>query len=146
MTRLTLTAGVATFLLGAIALPPLARAETIPFHAALNTASEVPPKTGDGKGATEATLDTASKKLNYTITYSGLSGPASAAHIHGPAEAAANAAVMVPFPAPVTSPIKGTVTLTDAQITNLEAGKTYVNVHTAANPGGEIRGQLVKGK
>jgi hypothetical protein len=51
---------------------------------------------------------------------------------------------MVPFPAPLTSSIHGTATLTDAQVTALMDGKVYANVHTAANPGGEIRGQLVK--
>jgi hypothetical protein len=45
-----------------------------------------------------------------------------------------------------TSPVHGTATLTDAQIKDLEAGKWYVNVHTAANKGGEIRGQVTAAK
>ena len=45
--------------------------------------------------------------------------------------------------APTASPLSGTATLTDAQIADLNAGKWYVNVHTAANKGGEIRGQLM---
>ena len=44
------------------------------------------------------------------------------------------------------SPIKGSATLTDAQIADLNAGKWYFNVHTAANPGGEIPGTMTKGK
>jgi CHRD domain len=72
-----------------------------------------------------------------------LTGPATAAHFHGPAAVGANAGVVVPFN-PVTSPITGKATLTDAQIADLETGKWYANVHTAANPGGEIRGQMVK--
>ena len=56
----------------------------------------------------------------------------------------ANAGVLVPFSSPGTSPIKGTATLTDAQEQDLMDGKTYANVHTAANPGGEIRGQITK--
>ena len=48
---------------------------------------------------------------------------------------------MVPFSNPAT-PIKGTVSLTPEQVTNLKAGKEYVNVHTQQNPGGEIRGQI----
>jgi hypothetical protein len=122
-----------------------ARAETIPMHATLDTASEVPPKSGGGKGMLSASFDTASKTLSYTLTFSGLTGPATAAHFHGPAAVGANAGVAVPI-AGVASPSKGSATLTDAQIADLEAGKWYVNVHTAANPAGEIRGQVMKGK
>ena len=68
------------------------------------------------------------------------------AHFHGPADKGVNAGVVVPFAPPITSPYHGTATLTDAQIQDLEAGKWYVNVHTAANPGGEIRGQVMHGK
>jgi hypothetical protein len=121
-------------------------AATEQFHADLDTATEVPPKTGPGKGQAQVTLDTATKQLSYAVTYDGLSGPATAAHFHGPADKGANAGVVVPFPAPVASPYHGTATLTDAQIADLEAGKWYVNVHTAANPGGEIRGQVVRAK
>jgi hypothetical protein len=131
-------------LLAALALTPtFAHAAEMQFKATMNGASEVPPKTTEGKGTATATLDTVTKKLTYNVTYSGLSGPATAAHIHGPAAAGANAGVLFPF-APPTSPISGSVTMTDAQIADLEAGKMYVNVHTATNPGGEIRGQLTK--
>ncbi len=122
-----------------------ARAETVPFSAALAGASEVPSKTTAGTGAATASLDTATKTLTYDVDYSGLSGPATAAHFHGPAEPGANAGVVVPFPTPA-SPIKGTATLTDAQMADLMAGKWYANVHTAANPAGEIRGQLTRAK
>jgi hypothetical protein len=110
----------------------------------MNGATEVPPKTTDGKGTVTATLDTATKVLTYDVTYSGLTGPATMGHLHGPADPGANAGVLVPFPAPVTSPIHGTATLTDAQVQALTSGKMYANIHTAANPGGEIRGQMVK--
>ena len=135
-------------LVGTIFLLPLAaatapRAETVPFTATLAGSAEVPPKTTDGKGTATAQLDTATKALTYNVEYSGLSGPATAAHFHGPAEAGANAGVVLPFPTPA-SPIRGTATLTDAQMADLMAGKWYANVHTAANPGGEIRGQMVR--
>jgi hypothetical protein len=53
--------------------------------------------------------------------------------------------VALPFAGSLDSPIKGTATLTAAQSADLLAGKWYVNLHTAANGGGEIRGQaLVK--
>lgn len=133
-------------MIGAAALlSTAAYAETVPFTAALNGGSEVPAKTTDGKGTATASLDTATKMLTYTVDYSGLTGPASAAHFHGPAEAGANAGVVLKFDMPA-SPIKGTATLTDAQMADLMGGKWYANVHTAANPGGEIRGQMVKGK
>ena len=88
--------------------------------------------------------DTASKKLTWKGNYSGLSGPATMAHFHGPAEPGKNAGVAVPI-TPSTSPFENSANLTDAQAADLLAGRWYVNVHTAAHPGGEIRGQLVKG-
>jgi hypothetical protein len=121
------------------------RAETVTFNGMMAGAAEVPPKTTDGKGTATASLDTATKMLTYQVDYSGLSGPATAGHFHGPAEAGANAAVAMPFAAPA-SPIKGTATLTDAQMADLMAGKWYANIHTAANPAGEIRGQMTRGK
>jgi hypothetical protein len=56
--------------------------------------------------------------------------------------AGANAGVVVPITGPLVSPIKGSAVLTAAQAADLMAGKWYVNVHTAANPGGEVRGQV----
>jgi hypothetical protein len=120
-----------------------AMAADITFKATLTTAAEVPPKTTAGHGEAMATLDTVTKKLYYTVTYSDLTGPATMGHIHGPALPGANAGVVIPFASPV-SPVTGSATLTDAQIADLMAGKYYANVHTAANPGGEIRGQLTK--
>jgi CHRD domain-containing protein len=120
-----------------------AQAETKIFKATLAGASEVPPTASAGTGAATTTLDTATRKLNWDVTFSGLTGPAMAAHIHGPADLGQNAGVVVPFgKGPLTSPIKGSTTLTAAQMADLEAGKYYVNIHTAANKGGEIRGQL----
>ncbi len=121
-----------------------AQAETVMFHGAMSPANEVPAKTTDGKGNVEASLDTSTKMLTYTVTYSGLTGPATAGHLHGPAAVGANAGVLVPFKAPLDSPVKGTATLTDDQMKELMAGQIYANIHTAANPGGELRGQLAK--
>lgn len=113
------------------------------FHGTLSSAAEVPPVTGAGSGAATVTLDTATKTVTFNVTYSGLSGPAAAAHIHCGAAAGANAGVAVPFAKP-ESPITGSAAMTDAQIAELQAGKCYVNVHTAANKGGEVRAQLSK--
>jgi hypothetical protein len=114
------------------------------FKAALDGKSEVPANTSAGTGTADIDYDAASKKMTYKLTYSGLSGPATAAHFHGPAEAGKNAGVAVPIANAGTSPVEGSATLTDAQAADLMAGKLYVNVHTAANPGGEIRGQVMK--
>jgi CHRD domain len=114
------------------------------FKAALDGKSEVPPTTSAGTGTVDADYDAATKKLSWKLTYTGLSGPAKAAHFHGPAEPGKNGGVVVAIPGATSSPAEGSATLTDAQAADLEAGKLYVNVHTEANPGGEIRGQVTK--
>ena len=114
------------------------------FKATLNGKSEVPPNATAGTGTADINFDPATRKLSWTLTYSGLTGPAMAAHFHGPADAGKNAGVAVAIPNAGKSPAEGSATLTEAQAKDLEAGKYYVNVHTAANPGGEIRGQVTK--
>jgi hypothetical protein len=114
------------------------------MKAALDGKAEVPPNTSAGTGTADIDYDAASKKLSWKVTYSGLSGPATAAHFHGPAEAGKNAGVAIAIPNATSSPVEGSATLTDAQAADLVAGKYYVNIHTAANPGGEIRGQVTK--
>jgi hypothetical protein len=114
------------------------------MKATLDAKSETPPNTSAGKGTADLDYDAATKKLSWKLTYSGLSGPATAAHFHGPAEAGKNAGVAVAIPNASKSPVEGSATLTDAQAADLEAGKYYINIHTAANPGGEIRGQVTK--
>lgn len=118
-------------------------ADTMQFKADLTGASEVPPNASTGTGTVTATFDTTSKQLSWKGTYSGLSGPATAAHFHGPAGPGKNAGVAMAIK-PSTSPLEGSATLTDAQAADLMAGNWYVNVHTEANKGGELRGQLVK--
>lgn len=114
------------------------------MKATLDGKSEVPANASAGKGTADLDYDPASKKLSWKVTYSGLSGPATAAHFHGPAEAGKNAGVAVAIPNATSSPVEGSATLTDAQAADLVAGKYYINIHTAANPGGEIRGQVTK--
>jgi hypothetical protein len=120
-----------------------AQAETVTFKTTLDGATEVPAVTSDGKGSATVTLDTVTKTATWKVDYNGLSGPATAAHIHGPAGPGTNAGVEVPLTVG-PSPLTGSATLTDAQIADLMGGKDYINIHTAAHPPGEIRGYLTK--
>ena len=119
-----------------------AYAETTMYKAALVGGDEVPATTSKGTGTLEATYDSSTKLLTWKGTYAGLSGPATAAHFHGPAAIGVSGPVEVPVTA-AASPFDGKATLTDAQAKDLMASKLYINVHTAANPNGEIRGQVV---
>jgi hypothetical protein len=119
-----------------------AKAEVVNLKATLNAKNEVPPNSSQGTGTVTATYDTTGKKLSWKGSYSGLSGPATAAHFHS-GETGKNGAVVVPI-VPNTSPFEGSAMLTDAQASELLAGKWYVNVHTEANKAGEIRGQVTK--
>ncbi len=106
----------------------------------LSAANEVPPNSSGATGTAKVDLD--GNVLKWTVTYSGTSGPVTAGHFHGPAMPGANAGVVVPFSGSMASPITGTATLTAAQVADLKAGLWYVNLHTAAHPGGELRGQV----
>ena len=114
------------------------------YKVTLDAKSEVPPNASPATGSADVDYDPATKKLTWTLTYSGLTGPATAAHFHGPADAGKAAGVKVPIPGATSSPAEGSATLTDEQAADFLAGKYYINVHTAANPGGEIRGQVTK--
>ena len=123
-----------------------ALAETMSFKADLKGSEEVPPVNTQGKGSLTATYDSASKKLSWIGEVSGLTGDATAAHFHGPAEPGKNAGVLVPAPGVKSGSFEGSATLNEDQAKHLMAGHTYFNVHTAANPNGELRGQVVKGQ
>ena len=146
MRQITFRSNLTGFVIAsALMMAGPAFAETISYKADLKGASEVPASTSKATGTLTATYDTATKKLTWNGSYTGLTGEATAAHFHGPAEAGKNAGVAVPI-APAKSPMEGSATLTDVQAADLAAGKWYVNVHTAANKDGEIRGQVLKDK
>ena len=132
-----LIAGLA--LAGCATSQPATKTITTPMTAA----QEVPPNSSAGSGTAVLTVDSAGKTVAWKVSWTGLTGDAVAAHIHGPAAPGANAGVVVNLaPNGIKNPLEGSAAITDAQLADLMAGKDYVNVHTAANKGGEIRGQI----
>lgn len=132
----------------ALLAAPLAAAQaaTENVKAELTSSAETPANNSNGTGTLTGTYDPGSRKLTYDVTYTGLTGPATMAHFHAPAPMGKPAGVEVPIKGSVASPIKGEVTLTEAQAKNLTDGMTYFNVHTEKNPKGEIRGQVMVAK
>ncbi len=106
---------------------------------------EVPAKSVPAVGTGDVSYNKNTKTLSYFVTYSNLSGNPTMGHIHGSAARGANAPVLFPFakiPASTSGAVSGSAVLTAAQETDLMNGLYYFNLHTAANPGGEIRGQI----
>ena len=141
--RLVATAIVValTLTLGGIAL---AAKPSTQLKATLNIGQEVPKplvKATGGTGTFTGTL--IGSKLTWTLTFQKLTGPASAAHIHLARPGKAGP-VAVPLCGPCTSGASGTATLSAAQVAAVVGGGAYVNVHTAKNPNGEIRGQITQ--
>jgi hypothetical protein len=146
------TANVGGEIRGQIGVTPVATATTL--NAALSAAQEVPPTTSTATGTATVTVDAAKTTITVALNTTGLTG-VTASHIHSGA-VGANGGVMFSLfaaPATFTSPLTKTLTSADftavAGITTFAdavaailAGNTYINVHTTANVGGEIRGQL----
>jgi hypothetical protein len=136
-------AAASLFAAATLAVGPAFAQET-KFMAMLSGGEEVPPVETAGTGSANVTWNSESKELSWTIDFSGLSGPATAAHFHGPAAVGANAGPVITLD-DLESPSEGKATLTDAQAAELASGMWYLNVHTAAHPDGEIRGQVTEG-
>lgn len=134
-----------------------------PFTASLTGAAETPPVETEATGTANATISDDASSIEFEVTFEGLSGDGTAtmAHIHYGPDTTMAGPVMIwltPVGVPdgsVASPISGTATEAEFMpveggpqtfaeaLDAIRAGDTYVNVHTAANPGGEIRGQLM---
>ena len=116
----------------------------VKFSAALNVGQERPHPKGTKVGASgRFTATLTGTTLTWRLTFTHLSGPATAAHIHMGVRGVSGP-VVITLCGPCTSPKTGTTTVTATQIANLKARKFYVNVHTARNPAGEIRGQITR--
>lgn len=136
----------------------------VTFRANLTSGAEVPPNATTGYGTFVATLDTVTNVFTYDLTFTGLSANVSNGHIHGPALATANSGTAVNFNtlpgatfsfgaqagtghgvALLTAATSITATMSGDSLKKLLfAGLTYANIHTTANPSGEVRGQITK--
>ncbi len=132
MNRKTLVAAVAGLLLGAGA----AQADILHYDAVLKGANVTPPNGARGHGEVTAMLDTDRRTLDYTVTFFGLTGPATNAAFKD------NAATIAAPTLGKGPEVHAAVTLTDAQIADLKAGHWTFSISTTANPGGEIGGEL----
>jgi hypothetical protein len=120
-----------------------AHADILHYEAQLRGAAETPPNATHAKGEVIAVLDTDRDAFEYTVTYSGLSGPVALAGFKQPTTPPDDPIVTAPS-ADKTSAIHAVVTLTRAQIDDLNAGRWIFDIATVANPGGEIRGKVMR--
>ena len=130
--------------LGLTALSVAATRTTV-WTAALSSGQEVPAqvvKNTAAHGLFKGTLG--GSKLKWTLTFAKLTGAATAAHIHMAAKGVSGN-VVVPLCGPCKSGVTGTATISPALMSAFKKHDLYVNVHTAKNPNGEIRGQLASG-
>jgi hypothetical protein len=140
---------MAACLIAVAAWTVTSKAASESFTVALTGAQQVPPVQTSGTGTAELTYDPATRLLTWDLTYSGLSGPATMAHFHGPAAAGKNGPPVIwlsPKGSPVQSRVKGEATLTPEQAQQFSAGEWYINVHTQDHQAGEIRGQITPPK
>jgi hypothetical protein len=134
--------------LSMLAVGSLASSKTprpIKFKAALNVGQVKPHPKGTKVGASgRFTATLTGTTLTWKLTWKHLSGPVTAAHIHMGKKGVNGGILVTLCPSSCTSPETGTSVVTAAIIADMKARKTYVNLHTALNPGGEIRGQITR--
>jgi hypothetical protein len=124
-------------------------ADAVALKAALAVGKEVPKPSGAKAGAgglfsAGLTKKAAGGTLAWRLTFHGLTGRAIAAHVHigKPGKAGP---IAVALCGPCRTGQRGSAKVNARTVKALLGGTAYVNVHTAKNPGGEIRGQIVKG-
>lgn len=118
-----------------------ANADEFKFKAILTGAAAIPSSPSPGRGEVTALVDTDTGEFNYTVIFSGLSGPVVAGEFRGPVGADAQGPVVAATPGG-KAPIQGSLTLTKAQLHDLRLGAWYFDVQTSAYPKGEIGGRL----
>lgn len=137
---------LALALAGAVALSACAALQADDsegFTARLSGAQEVPAVASTGTGSADVVFDHRTHTIRWQVSYEGLSGPVTGAHLHGPAGPGQNAPVAVPLTGDLNAPpLRGAARITPEQFGQLASGQWYVNLHTARHPQGEVRGQL----
>lgn len=116
------------------------------FDASLNGAQEVPPVDTAATGSGNFTLDADAGIMVYSVSFSGLSGPVTSAHFHAGAVGVSGGIIVDlsdEFVGDDDGFVQGAAAFSDSEIAQLQAGNVYINLHTEANPDGEIRGQLI---
>jgi CHRD domain len=138
---LSVAFAIASIMVGCAEKGPHTNPE-VKFFATLSGTNEIPNVTGTGTGRFDGTYNKDSKTLQYSITFSGLSGAVTASHIHT-ARQWENGPVMIAFDKAGASSITGSLTLSQKQENEILSENSYVNLHTDKNKGGEVRGQIL---
>lgn len=119
-----------------------ALASLVKYRAELKATNVVPPNGQSARGYLSMTYDTATRRLTWSGSHSGLSSKITGIHFHGPADPNDTAEVEQS----IESLADGAATLSEAENDHLVAGTWYVDIHTRSNPRGEIRGQVTRGE
>ena len=132
----------------ALGTATLAQATTFGYTATLKGINEVPANASPAAGSAFIIYDDVASTISITGSFSGLVAPLTAGHLHGPALPGVNASVIHGFPGLPLGSTSGSwsdvwVGVNATQVGYLTTGKLYVNLHSQAFPGGEIRGQVV---
>lgn len=142
-TRALTTAAAVAGALVVATLPGAAQNMGTLYGADLGGVSVVPQVETDASGFARILVDEDAMELTWRVFHAGIASPVTAAHIHGPAIQGENAGVVIDLGADgLESPITGSTTITEDQLSDLKSGLWYVQVHSEQNPAGELRGQI----